>query len=265
VSGAFAIDNNVYGTNNLGKARHEVLPLEALAAWRSPRIRPSTSPRTEPATRVTAPLTAYGNWTTATLDVAGGWHDARRPQQVPGEPIPRPPIYLGNMYERPEHGQRPRQRQPQQLELNIAESGTTYPMPDILDELAWGTRWVRGMMPDALTHKTAPRRARIWCPTRPPAPSWPSYPGLYEADTVERKAMGPSTSAILQRRAQPGHGFAAPAAPKARPRPTSPGRNHRHHGHGLRGQALARPRKPSVARAASTPIIRTTPARAPPT
>ena len=131
---------------------------------------------------------AYNSWTPPTFDVRGGWHDAGDFGKYL-ESHTAATFFLGNLYERTKGKAAPGGAKIETLSLDIGDSS----MPDILDELAWGTRWVRGALPNPTTHVSNPAHKDL-AANKCTSADWAAWV-TPDADTAARYCMGSSTSA----------------------------------------------------------------------
>ncbi len=136
-----------------------------------------------------AALGAYGGWTTATFDVLGGWYDAGDNGKYM-ESHSAATWALGNLFERTKGVADPSGTKIETFNLGLTDSS----LPDVLDEIAWGTRWVRGAMPNPTAHPADIAFTDLVA-NKCTSNGWPSYPVSYTGDTTARSCMGPSLSA----------------------------------------------------------------------
>ncbi len=134
-------------------------------------------------------LAAYGGWTTASFDVLGGWYDAGDNGKYM-ESHTAATWGLANMFERTKGIADPSGTKIETLGLGLTDSA----LPDVLDEIAWGTRWVRGAMPNPTAHPTDITFTDL-VSNKCTSNGWPPYPVAYTDDTTARTCMGPSLSA----------------------------------------------------------------------
>ncbi len=132
---------------------------------------------------------AYEGWSSATFDVGGGWYDAGDFGKYL-ESHTAATWQLGNLFERQRGRQDPNGNTIEALSLGINDS----PLPDVLDELAWGTRWVRGMLPNPTTHISNPTFLDL-ASNKVADQNWAPFVRYEDDPAPSRRAMGPSTSA----------------------------------------------------------------------
>jgi len=133
--------------------------------------------------------TAYNNWRSGTFDVAGGWYDAGDFGKYL-ESHTAATFFMGNMFERTTGLEDSTGTAIEDMSLGITDG----PLPDVLDELAWGTRWVRGAMPNPTTHVTSPVRADL-AANKCTGAAWSAWVNYDQDTATDRSCMGPSTSA----------------------------------------------------------------------
>ncbi len=183
------IGNDVYGTAGLGKAAIKFFNWKrsgiAVAADTTFNINGHNLSHDNDKS-----LAAYGStpWRTGTFDVKGGWYDAGDFGKYL-ESHTAATFYLANLWERYKGVADGGARTIDGLDLGFND-GT---LPDYLAEIAWGTRWVRGAMPNPTVHKNT---GLVWSDlvaNKCTSAGWADWVN-YDADTATRYCMGPSTS-----------------------------------------------------------------------
>jgi endoglucanase len=148
-------------------------------------------------------------WSTVTFDVQGGHLDAGDFSKYVESDTAKA-FYLANLFERTKGNGDPNGVKIETLDLGFNDGG----LPDVLAEIAWGVRAVRGMLPSPTVHKTGTDLSTD-CPQNPDGvtPSntvvpckwlagnklagdaWAQWVNI-DADTAtDRYVAGPSTSA----------------------------------------------------------------------
>jgi endoglucanase len=136
-----------------------------------------------------ASLSAYGGWSPAVFDVAGGWYDAGDF----GKYMESHTIaiwYLANLFERLAGREDPGGLSIDKLNLGINDSA----LPDLLDEIAWGTRWVRGAMPYPTAHISNTSFNDLVA-NKCVGENWSAWVNYDQDADTTRACMGPSSSA----------------------------------------------------------------------
>lgn len=187
-SEAFDIDDEVYAQANLAKAAIKYFN------WKRSGISVNADSEFNIAGHGNshmgdASLSAYGGWSSSKFDVLGGWYDAGDfGKYMESHTIAT--WYLANLFERLAGQKDPGGLSIDELSLGINDSA----LPDLLDEIAWGTRWVRGAMPYPTTHISSPS-FNTMVANKCAAENWASWVN-YDQDTdTNRACMGPSSSA----------------------------------------------------------------------
>jgi endoglucanase len=194
-SEGFDVSTNLYGAVNLPKAA-----LKYFYQHRQGQSLATTSYMTDFASAAHAHaglhlgddvLKAYNNWTTATFNVKGGWSDAGDFGKYADSQAISAWLLL-NLFERF------KTKGLDTLALNLPESGNS--TPDLVDEVKWGTLFMRGLMPNPLSSPalTSTNLAAHKCHNT----SWSAFPTTISTENTtygptknNRYCMGPSTSA----------------------------------------------------------------------
>ncbi len=134
-------------------------------------------------------LPAFGGWTSARFNVLGGWYDAGDFGKYM-ESHAAAAFFIGNTYERTRGMQGPDGVTIEDFVLDIDESDNE--LPDWLDELAWGTMWVRGATPNIGQHISSPTRLHLTA-SKCTSQSWADWVNV-DQDTAPRFCMGPGTA-----------------------------------------------------------------------
>jgi endoglucanase len=187
-SEAFDIDDEVYAKANLAKAAIKYFNWKRSGIAVDADLEFNIAGHGE-SHMGDASLPAYGGWSPATFDVAGGWYDAGDfGKYMESHTIAT--WYLANLFERLAGKKDPGGQSIDELNLGISDSA----LPDLLDEIAWGTRWVRGAMPYPTTHISHPSFNDMVA-NKCAGENWAAWVN-YDQDTdTTRACMGPSSSA----------------------------------------------------------------------